>query len=218
MRRRARLLLLLTLPALASAALTWEKREVRLTAPPGAKEVVTGFSFKNTGTFPITIQEIETDCECTLAELAKRTYAPGESGTIKAILSLGQRTGLQEHAITVLTDDPAVGEVELALGVEIPAVLTFSVRMLYWKVDSATDEGVIEVGPAGANRITRIELTEIKPAQAAKARVEIVQAGEKYRLFIQPQSTKTARITAVTFLATFANGTEYPFTVYAMVR
>jgi hypothetical protein len=218
MRCRVILFFVLGLPPLASAGLTWETRKISGVAPPGAREVVTEFAFKNTGPSPVTIRAIETDCECTLAELARRTYAPGESGAIKTTLTVGNRTGLQEHTITVLTDEPVAGKVELALRIHIPAVLTFSIRMLYWKAGSTAEEASIEVSSAGQVRLARIELQEIKPAQAAKVRLESVQPGNKYRLHVRPADTSPGQSIAIHCLATLADGMQHPFTVHALVQ
>jgi hypothetical protein len=211
------LIVALGLPALAWAGLTWETREIKRTASPGEKEVAAEFSFKNTGAATVTIRDIQTGCECTVAELPKRTYAPGESGVIKTVFTLGDRMGPQERVITVVTDDPTAPAPTLTLRVEIPELLTYSARMLHWKVGTATTEKFVEVSAAGGNRISNLEVKEIKPDKA-QVRIEALQTGEKYRLHIRPIALDASSTIAVTFQAIFADGVVRSFAVYALVR
>ncbi|MDI1248806.1 MAG: DUF1573 domain-containing protein [Lacunisphaera sp.] len=205
------------LPTSGFGALTWETQKISRTAQLGDKEVVAVFSFKNTGTYPVTIREIQSSCECTVAELAKRTYAPGEGDAIKMIFTIGDRMGPQDRLMTTITDDPTAPLVNLTLRVDIPDLLHYSARMLYWQVHGALGEKPIEISAAGENRITTIAVKEIVPQQAV-ARVETMQTGEKYRLLIQPNALDQPRTIALTFVAHFADGTQHSFMIYALVR
>jgi hypothetical protein len=42
------------------------------------------FKFKNTGTKPLIISNVTAGCGCTIPEVPKKPYAPGETGVIKA--------------------------------------------------------------------------------------------------------------------------------------
>ncbi len=53
------------------------------------------FEFKNTSNRAVTITGLDTSCSCTLAELEKRIYAPGESGRVHVMFEVGDQTGLQ---------------------------------------------------------------------------------------------------------------------------
>jgi hypothetical protein len=214
-----RLLLLVSLfaPLSSRASLVWETRQVGLTAKPGDKELVALFPFKNTGSTPVIIRGIETSCECTTAELAKRTYAPGEAGTIKAVYTVGDRMGTQERTVTLTMDDPYAPIATLTLRVEIPERLSYSARMLHWAVGEVPTEKFIEVDALGNNQIAAIEV-KAPDAKQFIARIETAEKGHKYRLFLQPARLDGPATIPVSFVARFANDGQNSFQVYMLVR
>jgi hypothetical protein len=124
----------LLLPAFASGALIWTAQQVEVAAKMGDKEAIASFPFKNTGNTSVMIRDIHSGCECTVAELTKRTYAPGEEGAIKAVFTIGARSGRHDKMLTITTDDPSTPTVTLNLRVEIEELIALSTRMLRWKV------------------------------------------------------------------------------------
>jgi hypothetical protein len=78
--------------------------------------VVHDFGFRNDGQSPITITEVRTDCSsCTVAELPKRRYAPGEAGAIDVELATSTYYGMIRKGITVVSDDPRRSQVHLTV-------------------------------------------------------------------------------------------------------
>lgn len=205
-------------PCLGRGSLAWDTQQIQRTAKPGDKEVVASFGFKNTGTTPVTIRDIHSGCECTVAELSKRTYASGEGGSIKAIFTVGARTGQQDKMLTVTTDDPLAPTSTLNLRVDIKEVLAFSTRMLRWKIGSAPEEQFIEIRTLDQNRITTIELKDVKPKEQANVRIVPAEPGVRYRLFIQPDTLEQPRTVTLTFVAHFEGGEQQTFTVFALAR
>ena len=212
------LLLMGSLPLLGQGALTWTSLTVNVAAKSGDKEVVAPFNFTNTGTTPVTIRDIHPSCECTVAELAQRTYAPGESGTIKAIFTVGARTGRQDKVISVTTDDPSAPTITLNLRIDIEELLALSTRMLRWKIGSAPEEQAIELSALGQHRIAALELKETSPKEQAQVRIEPLEPGVKYRLFIRPDTLEQSRTVTLTFVAHFAGDQPQTFVVFALAR
>ena len=99
----------------AAGALRWEQTEISIQAPMLAETVEATFAFSNTGSTPVTIEDVHSTCGCTVPTLDKRTYAPGESGTIRAVFTLGDRVGLQEKLISVRTAAPESSNTHLTL-------------------------------------------------------------------------------------------------------
>ncbi len=64
------------------------------------------FSFTNVGKGDLVIQDARGSCGCTVPQLAKRTYAPGESGTLQVVFNPANRRGQQSQTVTVRTNDP----------------------------------------------------------------------------------------------------------------
>lgn len=67
-------------------------------------EAKVSFLFRNTGAGPLTITQVKPSCGCTVPELAKKTYMPGEQGTLDVTFDpKGKRGGIARN-ITIFTD------------------------------------------------------------------------------------------------------------------
>ena len=64
------------------------------------------FTFTNTGTTPIIIQDIRTSCGCTTPQYTKEPVLPGKTGVIKVSYSTVGRVGSFDKKITVFTNEP----------------------------------------------------------------------------------------------------------------
>ena len=104
----------------AQPVLKLDKNAIELPAmQPGTKETVS-FTFTNTGTRPLVIQKVKTQCGCTVARYSRRPIAPGERGEVRAVFRAGKDTrGYLHKTVTVVTNE----------GSE-PRYLNFTVRVL----------------------------------------------------------------------------------------
>lgn len=214
---RILLLVVLLTPVFGRAALTWEKKQAELAAKPGDQELVALFPFKNTGSTTVIIRNLETSCECTVAELTQRSYAPGEAGTIRAVFTVGDRMGLQNRTVTVTMDDPYAPIAVLTLRVDIPERLSYSTRMLHWSVGGSSEEKSVDVSAVGDRRIAALVPQEPVPALLT-TRIEVVESGRSYRLFIRPTRLDGPATIPVGFTVRFADGEQNSFQVYALIR
>lgn len=73
------------------------------------------FTFTNTGSGPLEIIKATGSCGCTVPALAKNTYAPGESGTIKVQFDPNHKRGPQTTTVTVTTNDESARSVNLTV-------------------------------------------------------------------------------------------------------
>lgn len=69
-------------------------------------KVSTTFTFTNVGTAQLVISDVQGSCSCTVAELEKREYAPGESGVIHVEFDPRNRRGAQHRTVIVTSNDP----------------------------------------------------------------------------------------------------------------
>jgi hypothetical protein len=122
----------LILPLAGLAQLTFETEDLFMEAGLGDTGITGVFSFTNTGDSTVTVTQVRSSCGCTVPELEKLTYAPGESGEIKAVFSFGSRQGDQRKTVTVETDHPSQARVLLALRTSIPSWGEVSRRNLRW--------------------------------------------------------------------------------------
>ena len=200
-----------------SSALTFDTQQIKQMANSDEKKATAIFRFKNSGSSIVTIESILPGCECTTAELAKQHYAPDESGEIKVVFNFEGRVGWQEKLIRVTTDDPANKSIPLTLRVNITEPLTCSAHLLRWTVGEDFSEKSVTMESTTSLKITAIAAKPASPKDVT-ARVEPADIEGKFRLVLHPISaTKVINVT-VACVATFSDGTTYPFTVYALVR
>ncbi|HNX05734.1 MAG TPA: DUF1573 domain-containing protein, partial [Opitutales bacterium] len=120
------------------ASLTWEYLTSRPVVQSTDTKVEVVFPFRNTGTGVVTIDSIQSSCGCTTAELARTEYQPGESGSIKAVFTFGDRVGAQHKTISVIeSEGDRPSTVLLELFVEIPETVTLNPRVQFWKQGEA---------------------------------------------------------------------------------
>ncbi|HXA80285.1 MAG TPA: DUF1573 domain-containing protein, partial [Opitutaceae bacterium] len=133
------------LPAVAatpdpgSSGLSWEAEKIVVSAKLEQQDVRSDFVFRNGSDHPVTITSIDTSCSCTMADSMKRTYAPGEKGSIRAIFEAGD-AGWHKVYVTVATDGPKSEPTRLELDVEVPkqilpAAASLAATPLAWDAD-----------------------------------------------------------------------------------
>src|SRR5580704_9751815 len=188
---------LLALPRLGAGALTWGKDRISTEVIAGEQaEVKATFPFKNNGDHAVTITGAKPSCGCTTAGLDKKTYAPGESGEIAVVFHPAERTGLQEKYITVTTDEPNQTPTQLLLEVNIKQYLTVEPRLLAWKLGNKPSEKLAVVSALPSRPITELTAQGVV-AGACETRIEVVEKGQKYNLYVKPVSTAKGLITEV---------------------
>jgi hypothetical protein len=115
----------------ARAALKWEEKTINLKADARTFVAEARYRFTNAGESAVDIEQVQSSCGCTTAQLERRHYAPGESGEIVAQFTVGERVGPQTKTIAVKSSDS--GEwTTLTLNVDIPEVLRMQPASLDW--------------------------------------------------------------------------------------
>jgi hypothetical protein len=130
-----------------SAALKFDQTVIEDVVSPDAKRYPFEFAFENVGDEIVEISEIKTTCGCTTAKLEKMVYQPGEKGVVTGTFSVGSRQGLQEKKIRVMTKDLVQPEVQLALKLEIPQLVTMKPGLLLWRVNSEPEAKTLTIHP-----------------------------------------------------------------------
>jgi len=91
---------------------------------PGSSNVCE-FEFKNTGNALLKITRVKKTCGCTPFTLAKKEYAPGESGTLKVKFNASTRKGSVSKSIYVHSNDRKHPKVKLAIKANIVLKIAF---------------------------------------------------------------------------------------------
>ncbi|MAX25087.1 MAG: hypothetical protein CMJ19_11350 [Phycisphaeraceae bacterium] len=130
------ILLLSIFPNVSFGWVKFYEDQHRIEAKPDQSQAVVEYRFANKGPKTVKITSIDTSCGCTVADLDKRIYEPGERGRIKVTFDFGDRSGWQQKTITVKTDDPQTPVKVLKLNVNIPRIAFLSPKKLRWDKDA----------------------------------------------------------------------------------
>lgn len=82
--------------------------------PSGKDTLWTEFKFKNTGSEALSISDVRTSCDCTLAEWPKEAIQPGKSAVIKGGFKIEGKDGRFEKQIIIFGNTtPAMTIIDL---------------------------------------------------------------------------------------------------------
>ncbi len=88
------------------------------------------FKFKNIGDARLEITKIQTTCGCTVPQLKKKTYAPGESGTIDVTFRSPTREGKTTKHLYILSNDKKNPKFNLTLNANVEVQVSFEPKSL----------------------------------------------------------------------------------------
>jgi hypothetical protein len=202
------------LAPLLHAELAWSSRTLERTARLGEDDVAFTFHFSNPTDHTVTIQDVETSCGCTAATLARKTYAPGEKGTLEVTLDTRGLSGPVEKTLSVRTtgnQPPA----KLTLRVNVPTWLELSPRLLWWRVGDplAAKEAVITLH---SPEVKILSASSNSPGFTARLRPD--PDGSRQHLALTPTATTEATQATVTVVAKLPGGVTRSYVVFAQVR
>jgi Protein of unknown function (DUF1573) len=198
----------------AFGQLAFETTEQTFHSKPQDKEVVAKYKFTNTGPKPIKIQNVQTSCGCTTAQLNKTYYAPGESGEIETKFTFAGRTGKQEKAITVDTTDNPTQPTILKLHVYIEEMVKIEPEIVLWRVGEQPDSKSIHIMIADNSSAKIVSVISDNPA--LKVKLTELKPGKEYEARITPESA--AQPAAATLMIRMDYPPDNPETKYAYAR
>lgn len=88
------------------------------------------FEFKNSGNATLEIIRVQSTCGCTVPELDKKIYAPGESGKIHVKYDPTGKVGGQHKQIHVFSNDPASPDIALTVQANVEPVVYLEPKVL----------------------------------------------------------------------------------------
>ncbi|MDP2138274.1 MAG: DUF1573 domain-containing protein [Candidatus Didemnitutus sp.] len=200
---------------LSAAGLNWISTSVDTTTAPFQATLDVAFGFKNPGNRLVTVLAIQTNCECLAATTDRPSYEPGATGVVTARFTVGDRLGLYERSITVVTDDGSPPQ-RLAVRVMVPEVATLTPQNLTWPIGGIAGEKTVEVSPTGEGKINFVEA--FASSGDFRVRLEVVSEGRHYRLQVMPLRTDAPASAAIRLKGATASGQEVVVSAYASVR
>lgn len=196
-------------------ALDWKSQTQAVTTAPFQKEISITFEFSNHSSKPVTIREIETSCSCVRADSDRKVYPPGTSGVITAQFTVGDRGGLYERSVTLVTDENDNPE-RLMLKVEVPDVATATPRSVDWKLGEEVGEKTVEL--KSLENLEIVFSTAQSTSDDFSARLETVTPGQLYRLHIKPKATDHLGSAAIRIYGREKSGHDVLLSAYASMH
>lgn len=196
-----------------SAKLQWEAKQHTVTLHATDKVAAVRFAFINAGTEPVTITEVRPSCGCTVPQLAKNTYAPGERGELEVSFHPGNREGTVSMPLILRTDD-AGESATLTLVAHIETIVAFDTRFVFWKGEEPRTPKAIRLTFA-KDLIAELTGVESSSHHFATTFHPVGTTGREYEITVTPPAdvlTYTA-ISVHTLIG--AEKTERTFTVVA---
>ena len=191
------------------AGLTWEKKDLSLTADPDETELLATFRFKNTGEHPVTITAVHPSCGCTTVALPKQMYASGEEGEIPVVYHYTSSSGERVNTVLVQTDEPSVPPVQLKLAVEVPP-LSVSIRpqLLFWTVKEKPEPKIARVTLRGERGFQLAGIEVEGEGFRAETRPPAKGAAHQHVVVVTPLQTE--KPSHATLLVTFNRPNKIP--------
>lgn len=161
---------------------TQAEKEIVFGLGESSQEVT--FEFTNKSTKPIRIVGIKSSCGCTVPELAKKEYEPGESGSMNVTFKASAGVQNTSGAILLVSDEPEDNFYNLRLVVNRKQVALLSSQKEEWKVGSTPDEReiLVDVSEAGTHIIeasTNNDVFDVK--------MTTVDPGKQYKVTVKPR-------------------------------
>ncbi|MHA3774351.1 DUF1573 domain-containing protein [Verrucomicrobiota bacterium sgz303538] len=196
--------------------LRWDKPVQEFHRSPQDKFVETKFSFKNTGTTPVKIDDIRTSCGCTTADLTKRTYAPGEQGEITVKFNFGGRTGGLRKVIRVFSSDKPDEPTPLDLIVYVEEPLKVAPALVLWRVGEANTPKPVEITATPEHPVRIKGVSSSNPRLAASLRT--VKAGEEYLVSVKPTDTTLRESAEISVQTDYPPDAPRAYTIHARIK
>ena len=94
-----------TLNAKAQGDFKFEKVEHDFgTVKAGTDTLWYAFKYTNTGSEPLVISDINTACDCTLADWSKKPVLPGKTGIVKGGFKIKGKSGVFNKTLTIFAN------------------------------------------------------------------------------------------------------------------
>lgn len=181
----------LTAPIFAGA-LTFTETSKEIQAAADAKTVTADFEFTNNTDKNVVITKSDGGCSCVSVQISggKLSYAPGESGVVRANFSVGNFSGQVDKHVQLWTDgDPSGKPSEtLAIKINIPVLISIEPKTLKWAAGAEAKPQKIKILMQDT---TPIHISNVSlSTEAFSYDLETIKDGEEYELTVTPAETE----------------------------
>lgn len=185
------------------AVLEFEQDRIELNADWDDDVIDVSFAFSNTGWRTVEIEQIRTSCGCTAATPEKRVYEPGESGSIDARFTVGNRQGTQRNRISIVTDEASYA-VEMV--VHVPVAWELRSRVLVWREHEQSAEKTAELIVHDPT-VESVEMRSHAESQWIASLTRDPEDTSRWTILAKPEAFESQRREAVALQMQRADGT-----------
>ncbi|MEM9157793.1 MAG: DUF1573 domain-containing protein, partial [Verrucomicrobiota bacterium] len=143
----------------------------------------------------ITITETKTTCGCTVPQLEKKTFEPGEAAGLDVLFDAKGKSGSYTKKIFVYTDEKEEKPYELTLKVDVPRAIQLNPRVQIWRKGSELDTKSYTIKFHDQYPVTLTRMVDRKDPEKAingfKYEIETVRPKHEYKIHVTPLSTES---------------------------
>lgn len=182
------------LPALAG--LKFDRTREYIDAPPDATIIHAKFTFSNDGKEPVTITKADAGCSCVVVKLEgdKKTYKPGETGTVLADFDMSNFSGVAEKQVGVWVKGDTEDKPSSLLNIQvtIPVLIQAEPKTLFWDIGSKPEPKKVILTMNYTDPIHIEEISGANPNYSQE--IKTIEDGKKYELTVTPKDTSKVDI------------------------
>ena len=157
-------------------------------APADAKKVTVDFDFTNHTDKTVKVVKYDAACSCMAVTIknGKLSYAPGESGLVRADFDMGNFSGTVDKTVALWLDgDPAdKPSVTLTTRVHIPVLVALEPKTLKWEIGGDASPQTIRITMNHSDPIRVKQVTTT--SEAFKQELKTIDDGKLYELVVTP--------------------------------
>lgn len=150
------------------------------------------FKFTNTGDKVVKILDKKATCGCTVPDLAKTEFQPGESGEIAVSYNARGKHGKQNQTVTLTTDDPGEPRVQLTISAEVMPLVSIEPAIVQFGQVNKGQEKTARVTVTG--RMPDFKVTDATLSASDKMKIQIIST-EPTMVDGQPGAKVTLELT-----------------------
>jgi hypothetical protein len=167
--------------------LDFKQPHLDLVLEPQQKTADGVFAFTNKGESTFKIVGVKTSCGCTVADIEKKIYAPGESGELKVTYKKSPDVTDGNKTIILVTDEPQNNFYTLSITATHKSAVSIDPYFTKWSINSAPIAKKIHIkilDPYNFH-VTDVGTTN----ENFEASVKTIKAGSEYEVTISPNET-----------------------------
>lgn len=182
-----------------AAGLDFKETIKELHAPADVKTVSADFEFTNRSDKTVAVAKYESTCSCMSVTIkgGKLSYAPGESGVIRANFDMGNFSGAIDKVVLLWLDGNKTEKPSLSLTVRvhIPVLVSLEPKTLKWELNGKAEPQNIRIN---MNHDKPIRVTGVtSSSEAFKLELKTVEEGKTYEVNVTPLDIKSPGLAVI---------------------